>query len=47
MVAILGRRGRRPLLRLKNLAVLPDDVAILGRRGRRPLPVPKRTTGPA
>jgi len=39
-VAILGRRGRRPLLEKSTAEEDAGDlVAILGRRGRRPLPV--------
>ena len=37
-VAILGRRGRRPLPRAAFGDGWADLVAILGRRGRRPLP---------
>jgi len=38
-VAILGRRGRRPLRGTPiNATTLNEMVAILGRRGRRPLP---------
>jgi len=37
-VAILGRRGRRPLLARSTLYLPNKTVAILGRRGRRPLP---------
>jgi len=37
-VAILGRRGRRPLLTsIRGRVGGPSGVAILGRRGRRPL----------
>jgi len=38
-VAILGRRGRRPLLLNAPVQRTPQPVAILGRRGRRPLRV--------
>jgi len=36
-VAILGRRGRRPLQLRQRRVGLAHLVAILGRRGRRPL----------
>jgi len=36
-VAILGRRGRRPLHDLAKETPFDYIVAILGRRGRRPL----------
>jgi len=38
-VAILGRRGRRPLLSAATQLAVCRAVAILGRRGRRPLQV--------
>src|SRR5262249_52337408 len=39
-VAILGRRGGRPLRPVRQGPQPPDEVAILGRRGGRPLPCP-------
>ena len=45
LVAILGRRGRRPLRAVAQPpGQSPDRVAILGRRGRRPLPTPRCTS---
>jgi len=45
LVAILGRRGRRPLPVVEELARVEHLVAILGRRGRRPLLISVRVAG--